>query len=285
MGIKLEDVVFSKRKQTKKGAIIKSLITIGIILIVIIATVVITISRIASSITDENLEKVRTMLAKPYEESEIVTFSVGGVDEASFKSKLEDNITSFGELYTNNKINYTNLFEDAMLKNELTLNKKDMTQLIKAWSNYTLNSNIEQTLLGFAEIVNVELSRNDRTTNIRICISVDVQNLFGSFNSGYANQVIKDFQIHFYVTSFATIDNTKSLEDCVLSSNLIVNNLSSEDNEFVLKYYLGMCKNEITLEELNGILTKYFLNAISSILNAWNASGKFSNLSFVMQPN
>lgn len=283
--MKLEDIVFNKRQPTKKGAIFRTLLTIGIILVVLIITVIITISKIASSITNENMDKVKTLLTKPYEESEIVTFSVGGVDEASFRTKLENNIVSFGELYTDNKINYINLFNDARLNSELELNRKDLTQLLKAWSNYELNSDLEKTLLEFVEIVNVELSTNDKTTSIRVCVKVDVSKLLNSINQAYSIQTLNDFPTHFYVTSFATINNKKPLESCILTSSLIVNNLSAEDNEFLLKYYAEMSKGELTLDELNKILTNYFLNSIDSILSKWGAVGQFGASSFIMQPN
>ena len=122
----------------------KEMIVFFIVLVVLVAAVIVALTQLGSAIKDEKWEDVKTLLAKNYNESEVVAFSVGGLDEQNLKIKLTSNFSSVGELYSGNTINSNVLFGSARIETPVEFNKKDLTLITKSFLLFTIlafNSN------------------------------------------------------------------------------------------------------------------------------------------------
>lgn len=280
MGSKLEDFVFNKKPTTKKSVIIKSLVSIAIITVVLVVVVITILSQLGSAISTEEFNEVKSLLQKEYNKSNVVSFEIGAIDENNLKTKLESNFVSFGSLYDeNNKLNTNVLFGSARVKESVEFDKKDLTILANACLTHELELDDFENVFSFLNVANLEVQTNNNLTNIRLCIKVFAQKLLksGAYDFGLISN--NDLVDEVYVTCLFTVDNTKPLRNCVTSSSLVVNNLSTEDNTKVLEYFAKFYDKDADITEIQKIPANYFMETLSKIMENWNAGGSFKTSS------
>ena len=275
MGISLDDIVFNKKPTSKKATIIRSLLTIGIVLIVIIVSIVVALSRLGGALNSEEWNKTKSLLEKEFNKSDVVTFEIGALDENNLKTKLEASFVSFGELYKNNKINPNALFGSARLSSSVSFDKKDLTILANAYINYETGLDDFEELLSYLTIVNMEAKTQGKITSLRVCIKV-LSDILTNTDYDFGIVSTKDFPSEVYVTCFMTFDNTKPLKNCIISSSIVVNNLSQDDNLEVLEFFSKIYDPDINVDEVQRIPAAYILDCLSEIFSIWSVGGTFT---------
>lgn len=275
--MKLEDIVFSKRTPTKRGAIIKNLIIIAIILIVITVFLVGTISRIGQSVNSKEWQEIKTLLNKEYNSQDLIEFDIGGVDEQNLKTKLTNSFLSDYDLYVDNEINPQVLFDNTKLTNAILLDQKDLTILGNAYLDYTSSQNEVLQLLAICEIKNLLTSTTEHQTQVRIVFKIPLAEIVNQASDSGTVLSDADLPNYAYLSFFGTIDNTKSLKNCVTEGRVIINNLSYEDTNTVLSFVLSYIDGELTTTDIGKSVIQYFVDSLYDVLAKWGAVGGFAS--------
>lgn len=277
MGINIENLIFAKKQPTKKGAIIKNLVIIGIILIVAIVSIVIVLANLGKALNDEEWNEVKTLLNQEYNESDVVTFKIGALDQNNLKTKLTASYSSVGELYIDNELNSQCLFGSATLTNNVSFDKKDLTILTDAYLDFILEQESPKQLFSFLKLENFEVTTTGKQTNMRMCAKLNLSEFMVSEIVDFGLISTSDIPEYIYVTGLYTIDNTKPIKSCIVSSAIVVNNLSSQDNEKIFEY-LQKKVQDLDIEGLKKAPALYFFNSLSLVLENWQATANFEGV-------
>lgn len=271
----LEKIVFGKRQPTRRGTILKNLLIIFIILVVLVVFVVIGLGQLGRAVNNEEYKEFSALVSKTYNVSDIVQFEIGGIDSANFKNKLSSSFDATN-LYNGDTLNTQVLFNSAILTQEMTLDKKDLTILARAYLEYVIGLDAK-AIAGVFEVQNISVDTNGNTTNLRLVtkISMSALGMGGGLDIGMLSS--KDLPEFVYITFLGTIDNTKTMQKCLTSSNIIVNNLSSDENNKVLEFFLGKYSDELTIQDLLPLPIQYYLSTLHDIFNMWNARASFAS--------
>lgn len=276
MGINIENLIFAKKQPTKKGAIIKNLVIIGIILIVAIVSIVIVLANLGKALNDEEWNEVKTLLNQEYNESDVVTFKIGALDQNNLKTKLTASYSSVGELYIDNELNSQCLFGSTTLTNNVSFDKKDLTILTDAYLDFILEQESSKQLFSFLKLENFEVTTTGKQTNMRMCAKLNLSEFMVSEIVDFGLISTSDIPEYIYVTGLYTIDNTKPIKSCIVSSAIVVNNLSSQDNEKIFEY-LQKKVQDLDIEGLKKAPAQYFFDSLSLVLENWQATANFDS--------
>ncbi len=266
----LEDIVFNKRTPTKKGTIIKNLIIILIILVVIIVFVITALTKIGQGFNNKEWQEIQELLNKDFNKSDVVLFEVGELDKTSLKNKLNA-CMNVDNIYTEDEINASVLFENAKLNAAVSLDKKDLTLISTAYLNYVVSTIGAEDILNLFSLKNVVLTTIGSQTNIRIVCKIDLNQIFKGevVDLGFVSTSKMPEEV--YITFFGVMDNTKPLKQCITSGNIVINNLNTEDNAKVLNYFLGKYNKDLVLEDSYTSGAWFFVNSLFDIVSAWEA--------------
>lgn len=272
----LEKIVFNKRQPTRRGTIIKNLLIILIILIVLIVFAVTGLAKLGKAANQEEWKEITTLLNKEYNTTDIVQFNLGELDNANLKSKLTSRMNAEG-LYNGDQLMAQVLYNTATISQQFTLDNKDLTIITKEYLKYAISI---VDVVGLAEIFNIQnvmLTTNGTTTTIRLVAKILLTDLKAVDDEDFGIMPTRDMPECIYITCLGTIDNTKTLKKCLISSNIIINNLSSEDNTKVLQFFLEKYNSEISVEEFSQLPIQYFLDSLHTILGIWNSRASFES--------
>lgn len=275
--MKLEDIVFSKRTPTKKGTIIKNLIIIGIVLVVLIAFLIGTLSKLGQSLNPKDWQEVKDLLNMSYDESSLVDFSIGGVDEQSFKTKLTSSFENVGELYSGEKLNSQVLFGGSNLQNSVQFNKKDLTLLSRAYLEFSTAQSEIDGLFEVCELKALSLNTVNKQTQVRIVFKVPLTEIFEGTELDVGMLSTSGLPENAYLSFFGTLDNTKSTKNCVVDASVLLNNLSTDETNKVLSYVLGFYGDaEKTTADVQLAVIQFFADSLASIICGWQAVGELT---------
>ena len=275
--MKLEDIVFSKRTPTKKGTIIKNLIIIGIVLVVLVAFLIGTLSKLGQSLNPKDWQEVKDLLNMSYDESSLVDFSIGGVDEQSFKTKLTSSFENVGELYSGEKLNSQVLFGGSNLQNSVQFNKKDLTLLSRAYLEFSTAQSEIDGLFEVCELKALSLNTVNKQTQVRIVFKVPLTEIFEGTELDVGVLSTSGLPENAYLSFFGTLDNTKSTKNCVVDASVLLNNLSTDETNKVLSYVLGFYGDaEKTTADVQLAVIQFFADSLASIICGWQAVGELT---------
>ena len=275
--MKLEDIVFSKRTPTKKGTIIKNLIIIGIVLVVLVAFLIGTLSKLGQSLNPKDWQEVKDLLNMSYDESSLVDFSIGGVDEQSFKTKLTSSFENVGELYSGEKLNSQVLFGGSNLQNSVQFNKKDLTLLSRAYLEFSTEQSEIDVLFEVCELKALSLNTVNKQTQVRIVFKVPLTEIFEGTELDIGMLSTSGLPENVYLSFFGTLDNTKSTKNCVVDASVLLNNLSTDETNKVLSYVLGFYGDgEKTTADVQLAVIQFFADSLASIICGWQAVGELT---------
>lgn len=275
--MKLEDIVFSKRTPTKKGTIIKNLIIIGIVLVVLVAFLIGTLSKLGQSLNPKDWQEVKDLLNMSYDESSLVDFSIGGVDEQSFKTKLTSSFENVGELYSGEKLNSQVLFGGSNLQNSVQFNKKDLTLLSRAYLEFSTAQSEIDGLFEVCELKALSLNTVNKQTQVRIVFKVPLTEIFEGTELDVGMLSTSGLPENVYLSFFGTLDNTKSTKNCVVDASVLLNNLSTDETNKVLSYVLGFYGDgEKTTADVQLAVIQFFADSLASTICGWQAVGELT---------
>ena len=275
--MKLEDIVFSKRTPTKKGTIIKNLIIIGIVLVVLVAFLIGTLSKLGQSLNPKDWQEVKDLLNMSYDESSLIDFSIGGVDEQSFKTKLTSSFENVGELYSGEKLNSQVLFGGSNLQNSVQFNKKDLTLLSRAYLEFSTAQSEIDGLFEVCELKALSLNTVNKQTQVRIVFKVPLTEIFEGTELDVGMLSTSGLPENASLSFFGTLDNTKSTKNCVVDASVLLNNLSTDETNKVLSYVLGFYGDaEKTTADVQLAVIQFFADSLASIICGWQAVGELT---------
>ncbi|MBQ7602548.1 MAG: hypothetical protein IJU58_00140, partial [Clostridia bacterium] len=200
----LEKIVFNKRQPTRRGTILKNLLIILIIFVVLIVFVVVGLSKLGKAANQEEWKEITTLLNKEYNTTDIVQFSVGELDNANLKTKLNSCMNADG-LYDGDQLVAQVLFNNAIINQQLTLDNKDLTIITKEYLRYAIDI---LDVVGLAEIFNIQnviLTTNGTTTTIRLVAKILLIDLKAVDGEDFGIMPIRDMPECIYITCFGTI--------------------------------------------------------------------------------